>query len=118
MPIFEYLCLKCKKRFSLLEGVGTYRPDRACPRCKSSNLKKLISSFATVKSDEARLEALADPSNLSGLDENDPKSIARWAKKMGREIGEDMGEDIDEMIDKELSGEHSPESSDYDDKIY
>jgi putative FmdB family regulatory protein len=102
MPVFEYSCLDCKKRFSMLEGVGQNRPDRACPKCKSRNLKKLISLFSRVKSEESRLEALTDPSSLSGVDENDPKSIAKWAKKMGKELGEDMGDDLDELIDGDL----------------
>ena len=48
------------------------------------------------------MEGLADPSSLSGLDENDPKSVARWMKKMGREMGEEAGEDFDEEVDKAM----------------
>ena len=61
------------------------------------------------KSEESRLESLADPSSLSGLDENDPGSVARWMKKMGKELGEDFaGEDIDQLADEaaqEAAGE-------------
>jgi hypothetical protein len=64
-----------------------------------------MSRFATVKSEEARLDALAEPSNLSGLDENDPKSMARWMRKMGKELGEDLsGEDFDQMVDEMEAG--------------
>ena len=55
-------------------------------------MKKLVSRVAIFRSEESRLEGLADPSKLAGLDENDPKSVARWMKKMGKEMGEDMGE--------------------------
>jgi len=48
------------------------------------------------------MESLADPSKLSGLDENDPKSVARWMKKMGKEMGEDAGEDFDQSIDEAM----------------
>ena len=116
MPIFEYKCKNCSKVFSLLEGVGTIKANRACPVCKSSDLQKLISMFSTSKSEEARLEALADPSNLTGIDENDPSSIAKWAKKMGKAMGEDMGDEIDEMIEQEISGQSM--SNPVDDKIY
>ena len=34
-----------------------------------------------------------DPSNLAGLDENDPQSMARFMKTMGEEMGEDLGDD-------------------------
>jgi len=58
-----------------------------------------------MKSEESRLEDLADPSNLGDLDENDPKSIARWARKMGQEMGEDLGPEYEEMIDRMEAGE-------------
>ncbi|MEW5804290.1 MAG: hypothetical protein AB1847_19520 [bacterium] len=76
-----------------------------------------------LKSDEARLERLADPCNLGGLDENDPVSMARWMKKMGKEMGEEFaGEDFDQMVDeaaheaeKEGKGDFSTAAADADD---
>jgi len=51
------------------------------------------------------MERLSDPSRLSGIDENDPKSMARWMKSMSREIGDDAGEDfdVDAMMDEAMS---------------
>jgi hypothetical protein len=51
------------------------------------------------------MESLADPSKWGGLDENDPKSMAKWAKRMGKELGEDMGEDVDQMVDEAMEEE-------------
>ena len=42
---------------------------------------------------------------LPGLDENDPKSMARWARRMGQELGEDMGDDFNEMVEQMEAGE-------------
>jgi hypothetical protein len=88
------------------------KPDAfkaACRYCGSEELEQLFSRFASPKSEESRLESLADPSSLSGLDENDPGSVARWMKKMGREMGEDFaGEDIDQLAEeaaREAAGE-------------
>jgi len=58
-----------------------------------------MSRFAAPKSEEARLEALADPGQFGDLDENDPKTMARFMKKMGREMGEDLGDDLDEALE-------------------
>jgi hypothetical protein len=66
-----------------------------------------MSRFSRLRSEDARLDALADPSSLGGLDENDPASVARWAKKMGKEMGEDMGEDFDQMVDEAMHEEAS-----------
>jgi len=56
---------------------------------------KVPSRVRVRLSEETRLERLADPSRLGGLDEKDPKSMARWMKAMGQEMGEDLGEDMD-----------------------
>jgi hypothetical protein len=64
-----------------------------------------MSRFATIRSEEDRLDSLADPSSLGDLDEDDPKSVARWMKKMGSEMGEDLGDDLDEALEEETSGD-------------
>jgi len=63
-----------------------------------------MSRFATPKSEDARLEAAADPSQLGDLDENDPASVARFVKRMGQEMGEDLGDDLEAAMD-EAAGE-------------
>ena len=63
-----------------------------------------MSRFALVRSEESRFDDLSDPSSLSGLDENDPKSMARWMRKMGKELGEDGGEDFEQMVDEMEAG--------------
>lgn len=107
MPIYEYVCEACHGRFQKL--VSGFKPpaELACPRCGSAEVRKAVSRFAVMQSEEARLEALADPSALAGLDENDPASVARWAKKMGKEMGEDLGDDWDQMVDEMLEEESS-----------
>jgi len=62
-----------------------------------------MSRFATVKSEDARLDALADSSSMGDLDENDPASVARFMKKMGKEFGEDMGDDFDAAVDEAMT---------------
>lgn len=75
--------------------------EPSCKFCGERDVEQLFSRFASPKSEESRMESLADPSNLSGLDENDPSSVARWMKKMGREMGEDFaGEDIDQLAEE------------------
>jgi len=54
------------------------------------------------------LDDLTDPSVLSGLDEDDPKSIARWMRRMSREAGEDLGPEFGEVVDRLEAGQ-SPE---------
>jgi len=105
MPIYEYRCNKCKKKVSILTLRISEEVNEECDHCGSKNLSRLMSRFATMKSEEARLDALADPSNLSGLDENDPKSMARWMRKMGKEMGEEFsGDEFEQMVDEMEAG--------------
>ena len=62
-----------------------------------------MSRFVTLKSEEARLESLADPSGFGDVDENDPGSVARFMKKMGREMGDDLGDDFNEVVDEAVN---------------
>ena len=105
MPIYEYLCPECNGRFQKLVGGFKDPEGLACPRCGSQQVKRAVSRVAVLKSEEARAESLADPGMFAGLDENDPKSIARWAKKLGKELGEDAGDDWDSMVDEMLEEE-------------
>jgi len=106
MPIYEYRCRKCQKRFSVLTLRVSEKPEPQCDKCGSHSADRLLSRFAMPKSDEARMESLADPSNLGGLDESDPKSVTRWMRKMGKEMGEEVGgENFDQMMDEVETGD-------------
>ncbi len=111
VPIYEYTCLDCKRRVSLLWrsfADAAARPA-VCPRCGGTNLTRLISRVAVVRSEESRLDSLADPSNLAGLDENDPKSLARFMRKMANETGEDLGPEFTEVVERLEAGENPEE---------
>ena len=116
MPIYEYECHDCHRRVSLLVLRPSAAASPTCPRCGGSALSRLMSRFATVKSEEARLDALGDPSSLGDLDENNPASVARFMKKMGREFGDDLGDDFESAMDEameegEAAGEGEAEST-------
>lgn len=61
------------------------------------------------RSEENRIESMADSSGWGDIDENDPKSMARMMKKMGTEMGEDLGPEFSEVVDRLEAGE-DPES--------
>jgi putative FmdB family regulatory protein len=100
VPIYEYECHDCRRRVSLLIMAPSTAPAPRCPRCGGDALSRLMSRFATVKSEDARLDALADDASFGDLDENDPKSVARFMKKMGREFGDDLGDDFDSAMEE------------------
>jgi putative FmdB family regulatory protein len=108
MPIYEYQCAKCRRVTSVLTTrIGEKVSGVKCRHCGATNMSRILSRFAMPKSEEARLDALTDPSRLSGFDENDPKSVARMLRNMGREIGDEFSSDeFDEAAEElESSGD-------------
>lgn len=122
MPLFEFVCLDCEKRFTFLTGVVAEEEAPRCPRCQSEKLKKLMSRFSRGRSDDARMEELGD--KVENQDFDDPRQLRRFAREMGREMGAETGEDLsDEMealFEEELdeSGGASPRSGGDDGTIY
>ena len=116
MPIYEYRCLECGKYTSVLVRGFSDPSDLRCARCSGTQFRKLVSRFAVLKSDDAQLEELADPAKFGDVDENDPKSVARWARKLGSQVGEDLGDDFKEAVEQLEAGEldGSDESADSD----
>jgi putative FmdB family regulatory protein len=103
VPIYEYDCRGCRRRVSILVRSLSSQEAPRCPRCDSAELHRLMSRFATVKSEDARLDSLSDPSQFGDLDENDPRSVARMMKRMGDEMGEDLGEDLEGAMDEAMA---------------
>ena len=97
-----------RRKTSALVLVRERVSEVRCKHCGGADLERLWSRFASPKSEEARLESLADPAALGGLDENDPASVARFMKKMGREMGEDVGDDIEQAMEEEAGAGEAP----------
>lgn len=47
MPIFEYRCNSCNKKFDVLHKSTVKEDDIVCPSCGSTNNKKLFSAFSS-----------------------------------------------------------------------
>ncbi len=109
MPIYEYRCPDCRKRQSIFfRSFAAVEESPACPGCGGRRMTRLISRTAQVLSEETRMETLADSADMADVDENDPKSMARWARKMGQQMGEDeLGEDFEQAVDE--MGEGGPD---------
>ncbi len=110
MPIYEYMCQDCGRRVTLFfrtfaDATGA---TPACPRCGSTHLTRRVSRVAVVRSEESRLESMLDSDWIGDLDENDPRSLARFMRRMSNELGEDLGDEFEEVVERLEAGE-SPE---------
>lgn len=107
MPIYDYRCGACGRRSSLFYQTfsSAESAEPRCEHCGSADVSRLVSRVAVLKSEDSRLEDMGDPGGLGDVDENDPRSVARWARKMGEQMGDDVGDDFQEMVDQMESGE-------------
>lgn len=108
MPTYPYRCLNCQRKFEIFMTYAEYGSKTIhCPHCGSQEVTRRIGRIRIAKSEESRLENLADPSALAGL-EDDPRALGKMMRQMGREMGEDMGPEFNEVIDRLEAGQ-SPE---------
>jgi putative FmdB family regulatory protein len=104
MPIYEYECPECHRRTSVLTTRISEKVRPVCKHCGCRKLARLMSRFAMPRSEERRLDALADSSALGGLDENDPKSVAKIMRRLGKEMGDEAGPEFDQAVEELESG--------------
>ena len=81
-------------------------------------MSRLMSRFAMPRSEESRIESLSDPSRMGDIDENDPKSVARMMKRMGKEMGDEFsGPEFDEAVEEIESGGDLGDGGSRDDDV-
>ena len=105
MPTYDFICLDCRKRFDVFLSYKEYgvKPV-ACSHCGSNNIRRRVPRVRILKSEEARLSQLADPSMLEGIDD-DPKALGQMMRKMGKEMGEDLPPEFDDVVDRLEAGQ-------------
>jgi putative FmdB family regulatory protein len=104
MPIYEFRCSACRKRTSVFVRSVTSVATPACDHCGSSKTERIFSRVAVLRGDDALTDA---ESTLGDVDENDPRSVAKWVRKMSREMGEPLDGDMQSELERLESGEAS-----------
>jgi putative FmdB family regulatory protein len=114
MPIYEYRCQECRRisGFLILNLNEPFTP--VCRQCGSHALDRVLSRVHVRLSEESRMERLADPAAWSGVDENDPKSMAKMLKKMGQEMGEDFPGEVDDLVDEAMESQEGEATAESD----
>ena len=113
MPTYEYRCKDCNHKFEIILSYQEYEnAPVSCPDCGGSNPGRIIRPVRISRAEKARLNSLADPGVLDGLDD-DPQTLGKMMREMSRELGEDMGSEFDEVVDRLEKGQ-SPEEIEQD----
>src|SRR5438874_12494138 len=119
MPIYEYRCENCRRKVSLFFGSFSVAERQIgageieCPHCGSKKLQRLISRVNMVRGENALSEdAMPDMDSVGdgmfdGLEDDDPRSVARWARRMKDSLGgdADMGPEFDQALARIEAGD-------------
>ena len=104
MPIYEFRCNGCRRRTSVFtRNIGAPAAP-VCEHCGSDDLSRLISRVAVLRSGDG-FEGGFDESSLAEVDENDPRSMARWVRKMSRQTGEPLDAEMQADLERMEAGE-------------
>src|SRR5512134_2719850 len=109
MPTYDFTCNKCAQRFDVFLTYNEYgKKTVTCAHCNSKDVRRRMTKVRIAKSEDSRMDSMADDfSGFEGM-EDDPKAMGRMMRKMGREMGEDLPPEFDEVVDRLEKGQ-SPE---------
>ena len=120
MPVYEFYCADCHAIFNFLSHQINTGKRPSCPRCGRPDLERQVSSFAISKNrpeadadglpagmDEASMEQamMALAGEMEGMDENDPKAMARVMRKFTEMTGMNLGDEAQEAMRRLEAGE-------------
>ena len=111
MPIYEFRCSACRKRTSVFVRSVSSEVAAACEHCGSLDLKRLFSRVAVHRSGD---EGGFDEASLADVDENDPRSMAKWVRRMSKDMGEPLDAETEGELERMEAGE-LPGDGDADD---
>ncbi|MBI3164584.1 MAG: zinc ribbon domain-containing protein [Anaerolineales bacterium] len=109
MPTYDFICNVCEDRFDVFLTYAEYGKTVVhCAHCNSADVRRRMTKVRIAKTEEGRMESLAENfGGFEGLEEN-PAELGRMMKKMGREMGEELPAGFDEVVDRLEAGQ-SPE---------
>lgn len=104
MPVYEFDCGSCGKRFTTLVGMVAGADEAVCPFCGSNDARRRISRFRIGRDEDARMEEMADRLEQMGEPES-PSEMREVMKEMGRALDEDASEEMEEIFEQEVAPE-------------
>lgn len=120
MPVYEFYCADCHTIFNFLSRRVNTDKQPDCPKCRRRGLSRQVSRFAISRGqkeepaaddmpdiDEARLEKamMGLAGEMEGMDENDPRQMARFMRRLSDATGMNLGSGFEEAMRRLEAGE-------------
>jgi len=104
LPVYEYFCQVCAKKFSALIGMVAAPDDERCPACGSADVSRLVSKFTRGRTEDDRVDAIADQLEFMG-DPDSPSAMRETLKDVGKALDEDVSDEMEELFEADMAGE-------------
>lgn len=91
MPIYEYRCKSCSKKFSVFFRSFSETQEPSCTHCGGVDPTRLISRVTFITGWSDGLSRLPSWETMMDFDEDDPSSVARHLHRIKQEMGDDVG---------------------------
>jgi putative FmdB family regulatory protein len=121
VPIYEFYCADCHTVYNFFARRPNTTKRPACPRCGRPRLTRKVSRFAISRGrrepddrddpgdamDEAKMERVMEQMarEAEGVDENDPRHMARVMRTLYDAAGLPVGQGMEEAIRRMEDGE-------------
>lgn len=103
MPVYEFRCGNCGRKFATLIGMVAGATTVACPRCGSSAAERVVSRVARFRSEDDRVDEIAD--RLETFSGEEPGGDMRnLMREMGHAMDDDAADDMEEMFEADMEG--------------
>ncbi|MBM3142662.1 MAG: hypothetical protein FJ005_06410 [Chloroflexi bacterium] len=106
MPVYEFFCPTCRKKSSFLTMSPSSPFEPKCSSCGSTDVARVISTFAYHKSINTIHEESGEPSMFPSPDYyKDPRNIGRWVEKKFQDMNMELPSEIQQKIQAAREGE-------------
>jgi len=78
MPTYDFICNNCSQRFEVFLTFSEYgKKTVTCAHCRSKNVRRRMTKVRIAKTEESRMDRMADDfSGFEGL-EDDPRAMGQ-----------------------------------------
>lgn len=105
MPLYEYRCLQCQRKSTILVRTPQAEVNPGCGICGNAKTIRVMSRVAVHKSWGDSMNLASDEDFPEDMNQQNPKEVAQWMRRMQDESGEELSPEFDEMIEELQTGQ-------------